>query len=60
VCQACFMLLMSFNMSRTETKAIFESLLSQLTLEEKVSLLSGHQFNATPGVPRLGIPPIKV
>ncbi|KAK0611310.1 glycoside hydrolase superfamily [Immersiella caudata] len=44
----------------TKDKASIEALLSQLTLEEKVSLLSGHQFNATPGVPRLGIPPIKV
>ncbi|KAK0654902.1 thermostable beta-glucosidase B [Cercophora newfieldiana] len=44
----------------TDSKTSVELLLSQLTLEEKVSLLSGHRFNATPGVPRLGIPPIQV
>lgn len=40
----------------------FESLLSKLTLEEKVTLLSGYRFNAAPGILRLhvGIPPIKV
>lgn len=38
----------------------FEALLQKLTLEEKVSLLSGLDFVTTPGVPRLGIPPLKV
>jgi hypothetical protein len=32
-----------------------EELLSQLTLEEKVSLLSGKDFRTTPGIPRLRI-----
>lgn len=32
-----------------------EELLAELTLEEKVSLLSGKDFRTTPGVPRLGI-----
>ncbi|KAK5659577.1 hypothetical protein OQA88_779 [Cercophora sp. LCS_1] len=47
-------------MAITGEEPTFESLISQLTLEEKVSLLSGSQFNATPGVPHLGIPRIKV
>ena len=38
----------------------FESLLPQLTLEEKVSLLSGDGFHSTPGVSRLNIPPVHV
>jgi hypothetical protein len=38
----------------------FAALLSQLTLEEKVTLLSGRKFNTTPEIPRLGIPQIKV
>jgi hypothetical protein len=33
---------------------------SDLTLEEKVSLLSGCGFNDTPGVPRLGLPGTRV
>lgn len=37
-----------------------ESLLSELTLEEKVSLLSGVDFRTTPGVPRLNIPRLMV
>ncbi len=37
-----------------------ETLLSQLTLEEKTSLLSGSGMWTVPGVPRLGIPGIKV
>ncbi|KAI0141518.1 thermostable beta-glucosidase B [Pestalotiopsis sp. NC0098] len=32
-----------------------EELLTELTLEEKVSLLSGKDFRTTPGIPRLGI-----
>ncbi|GJC87303.1 beta-glucosidase [Colletotrichum liriopes] len=38
----------------------FRSLLSELTLEEKVTLLSGRDFSTAAGVPRLNIPPIKV
>jgi hypothetical protein len=38
----------------------FRSLLSELTLEEKVALLSGKSFTTAAGVSRLGIPPIKV
>ncbi|KAH8201959.1 hypothetical protein TruAng_003872 [Truncatella angustata] len=38
----------------------FQSLLPQLTLEEKVSLLSGQNFTSTGGIKRLGIPQIKV
>lgn len=38
----------------------FASLLSSLTLEEKVSLLSGRDFSTAAGVSRLGIPPIRV
>jgi beta-glucosidase len=38
----------------------FTALLPELTLQEKVSLLSGNTFNTTPGVSRLGIPQIKV
>ncbi|RDL38663.1 uncharacterized protein BP5553_03003 [Venustampulla echinocandica] len=34
--------------------------ISQLTLEEKVSLLSGSNFVAATGVPRLGIPGLKL
>jgi hypothetical protein len=37
-----------------------KSLLSQLTLEEKVALLSGASFTHTPGIKRLGIAQIKV
>jgi beta-glucosidase len=35
-------------------------LLSELTLEEKVSLVAGRDMWSTPGVPRLGIPPLVV
>lgn len=37
----------------------FKSLAGDLTLEEKVSLLSGKDFCTTPGVARLNIPPLK-
>jgi beta-glucosidase len=37
----------------------FGELLSELTLEEKVRLLSGESFTAAAGVKRLNIPPIK-
>ncbi|KPM40554.1 Beta-glucosidase B [Neonectria ditissima] len=37
----------------------FQSLLGDLSLEEKISLLSGRNFVSTPGVPRVGIPPLK-
>ncbi|WQF89903.1 Putative glycoside hydrolase, family 3, glycoside hydrolase family 3 domain, immunoglobulin [Colletotrichum destructivum] len=38
----------------------FTSLLSELTLDEKITLLSGRDFSTAAGVPRLNIPPIKV
>ncbi|KAK6844157.1 hypothetical protein PG995_014267 [Apiospora arundinis] len=38
----------------------FASLLPELTLEEKVALLSGRDFSTAAGVDRLGIPPIRV
>ncbi|KAJ4304478.1 hypothetical protein N0V90_000004 [Kalmusia sp. IMI 367209] len=38
----------------------YTSLLPSLTLEEKISLLSGCDFSTTPGVPRLSIPHIRV
>lgn len=38
----------------------FTSLLPQLTLEEKVGLLSGTDFVHSSGVSRLNIPPLKV
>ncbi|KAK3901579.1 beta-glucosidase [Staphylotrichum tortipilum] len=41
-------------------KKSYAALLSELTLQEKISLLSGNTFNTTPSVPRLGIPQIKV
>jgi len=41
-------------------KQSYAALLSELTLEEKISLLSGNTFNTTPSIPRLGIPQIKV
>jgi len=37
-----------------------EDLLSRLTLDEKVSLLSGADLMSLPGVPRLGVPPLKM
>ncbi len=37
-----------------------ESLLKQLTLEEKVALVQGHDFMFTNAVPRLGIPSIRM
>lgn len=48
------------DMSSTQNQQSFASLLPKLTLEEKVALLSGNTFNTTPGIPRLGIPQIKV
>lgn len=38
---------------------IFPSV-EDLTLEEKLSLLSGIDFSNTNGIPRLGLPPLKV
>lgn len=35
-------------------------LLEQLTIEEKVALLSGHDFSTTVGIPRLNIPSLKL
>ncbi|KAH7129146.1 glycoside hydrolase superfamily [Dactylonectria macrodidyma] len=37
----------------------FRTLLGDLSLEEKISLLSGRDFVSTPGVSRVGIPPLK-
>lgn len=37
----------------------YRSLAGELTLEEKVKLLSGKDFRSTAGVPRLNIPPLK-
>ncbi|KAH6974145.1 glycoside hydrolase superfamily [Ilyonectria sp. MPI-CAGE-AT-0026] len=37
----------------------FSTLIGDLSLEEKISLLSGRDFVSTPGVPRVGIPPLK-
>ena len=33
---------------------------STLTLEEKLDMLSGMNFTSTNGIPRVGIPPLKV
>lgn len=38
----------------------FQTLIGDLSLEEKISLLSGRDFVSTPGVLRVGIPPLKV
>ncbi len=46
-------------MASNETQS-YAALLPELTLQEKVSLLSGNSFNTTPSIPRLGIPQIKV
>jgi hypothetical protein len=44
-----------------QTKNVsFTSLIDQLTLEEKVSLLAGRDFASTTGVERLNIPSLKV
>lgn len=43
----------------TET-SLSEPILKQLTIEEKVQLLSGTNFVCTAGVARLGIPSLKV
>ena len=37
-----------------------KSLMEQLTLEEKVSLVAGHDMWTTVAIPRLGIPALKV
>ncbi len=44
----------------SDSEQSFAALLPKLTLQEKVALLSGNSFNTTPGIPRLGIPQIKV
>jgi beta-glucosidase len=43
-----------------EKQSRIESLLAQLTLSEKVSLMAGANFWETVAIPRLGIPSIKV
>ena len=37
-----------------------ETLMEKLTLEEKISLVSGHDMWTTVAIPRLGIPALKV
>ncbi|KAL1601774.1 hypothetical protein SLS60_006689 [Paraconiothyrium brasiliense] len=44
----------------TQSSTHFASLLHELTLEEKVALLSGRDFSTAAGVARLGIPPLRV
>lgn len=46
------------NMSQLPAK--FTDLLAELTLDEKVTLLSGRDFTHAAGVVRLGIPPLRV
>ncbi|KAM0345704.1 hypothetical protein ACHAPU_006359 [Fusarium lateritium] len=46
--------------SLTSIDEDFCSLLPGLTLREKVTLLSGRDFSTIAGVPRLGVPPIRV
>ena len=41
-------------------KEQIENLLQQMTLEEKVSMTAGSDMWHSTGIPRLGIPPIKV
>jgi len=48
-------LLHSCKTTETTDKQV-EKLLSQLTLEEKVSLIHGNTYFTTPAIPRLGIP----
>ena len=47
-------------MNTLEQQSRIESLLTQLTLPEKVSLMAGANFWETVAIPRLGIPSIKV
>jgi beta-glucosidase len=46
--------------SSAELEARVAELLAKLSLEEKVGLLAGSDLWHVPGVPRLGIPPLKV
>ncbi|KAG5660802.1 hypothetical protein KAF25_002445 [Fusarium avenaceum] len=46
--------------SLPSTDVDYCSLLPQLTLREKITLLSGRDFSTIAGVPRLDIPPIRV
>ena len=48
------------SLKRSAKQADTQGLIAALTLEEKVSLLSGRSFCDTPDVPRLGIASIKV
>lgn len=43
-----------------EEQFTYKALLQELTLEEKVTLLSGTDFVSTSSVPRLSIPSLKV
>ena len=45
-------------MNKKEREKKVEALLSELTLEEKISMIHGSEFFKSPGVERLGIPPI--
>ena len=42
------------------TESFVKDLLSQMTLEEKISMLAGADLWHSVGVPRLGIPQFKV
>jgi hypothetical protein len=46
--------------SNTEISDVMLDTLKQLTVEEKVTLLTGRDFSSLAAVPRLNIPPIKV
>ncbi|MDI9509253.1 MAG: glycosyl hydrolase [Clostridiales bacterium] len=45
---------------RKVNEALIDDLLSQLTLEEKIGMIHGQGLFQTAGVPRLGIPPMKM
>jgi beta-glucosidase len=47
-------------LKQSAQRADAPNLIEALTLEEKVSLLSGRSFCDTPDISRLGIPSIKV
>jgi beta-glucosidase len=54
---AVFSIIMLNSFTATEsTDQKVEKLLSQLTLEEKISLIHGNTYFTTPAIPRLGIP----
>jgi len=51
-----FSILLNSCKTQESTEQKIEKLLSQLTLEEKVSLIHGNTYFTTPAIPRLGIP----